>query len=151
VAGGYLSALQAGLQTAHVVGELSCIDSTDEFGRSSNWKFEQWASKDKVIIICNAFNSAGVKEAFERFSTFAKQFSLPCAIFHEDEQSLNGAATACGVIVPECFWNVSLHSNTGSYDVYTKIDGVNTPGEIYFPNTDEHNFVELLKSYSLFR
>lgn len=97
VANHYLSPLQCGLQTAHVVGELSQM----HFYRNI---FERWAKVDKTIIICAAGNHKGVVDAFEQIRTITvirADMHLPYSIFHEDEQSMNGMATACGIIVPE--------------------------------------------------
>ena len=93
----YLSSLQKGLQTAHVVGELA-LNSTDDL-------FTEWAEKDKTIIVLNGGNSASL-EAFEEFLS-TSECVWPWAAFREDEQSLNGAITAVGVIVPE-----SVYKNT---------------------------------------
>lgn len=96
VANHYLSPLQCGLQTAHVVGELS----QKHYFRVT---FERWAKIDKTIIICAAGNHKGVSEAFAFLEEKAEENEngFPVAIFHEDEQSMNGMATACGIIVPE--------------------------------------------------
>ena len=93
----YLSSLQKGLQTAHVVSELA-LNSTDDL-------FTEWAEKDKTIIVLNGGNSASL-EAFEEFLS-TSECGWPWAAFREDEQSLNGAITAVGVIVPE-----SVYKNT---------------------------------------
>jgi hypothetical protein len=98
----YLSSLQKGLQTAHVVGEIALCSSV----RSQEKKvFNQWSEQDKTIIVLNGGNSASL-QAFERFLR-TSGCEWPWAAFHEDEQSLNGAITAVGVIVPE-----SVYKNT---------------------------------------
>ena len=87
----YLSSLQKGLQTAHVVGELT--------QSRQDRVFRDWAKQDRIIIILNGGNSASL-EAFEHFLT-TSECDWPWAAFREDDQSLNGAITAVGVIVPE--------------------------------------------------
>lgn len=103
VANHYLSPLQCGLQTAHVVSELSRGHALS----SARAAFDEWAAKDKTIIICAAGNHQGVLDCHaELVRTGDAALGCPVALFREDEQSMNGMATACGVIVPECYWNV---------------------------------------------
>ena len=103
VAGLYLSELQKGLQTAHVVSELS------QFKRGSQQAaFNDWALQDKTIIICNAGNHKGVVDCWTELERINTALSLPAAIFYEDEQSMNKMATACGVIVPRKYWDVQF-------------------------------------------
>ena len=100
VANHYLSPLQCGVQTAHVVSELS------QFKINTNQRhvFDEWALYGKTIIICGAGNHAGVVKCYDELQRLASELYLPCAIFREDEQSMNGMATVCGVIVPENYW-----------------------------------------------
>jgi hypothetical protein len=109
VAGLYLSDLQKGLQTAHVVSEIA--DQMENHRKFGGWPnaivdFQTWASQDKTIIICNAHNHQGVKDCWAEIRRINSALGLPAAIFHEDEQSMNGMATACGVIVPKRYWDV---------------------------------------------
>ena len=105
VANHYLSPLQCGLQTAHVVSEM--FHESVPLQRDA---LEQWAGEDKTIIICGAGNHKGVVDCWseiERINS-ALPTMLPGAIFREDEQSMNGMATACGVIVPKKYWDVKF-------------------------------------------
>ena len=103
VANHYLSPLQHGLQTAHVVGELSA-QFAGSYGEAGN-AFRLWAGKDKTIIICGAGNHQGVLDCFAEIQRTASSLGLPHTLFREDEVSMNGMATACGVVVPEEYWN----------------------------------------------
>jgi hypothetical protein len=98
----YLGSLQKGLQTAHVVSDLAMASVMDSKIRGA---FMQWACTDKTIIVLNGGNSASL-EAFEKFLGDTG-CQWPWAAFREDEQSLNGAITAVGVVVPE-----SVYQNT---------------------------------------
>jgi hypothetical protein len=44
--------------------------------------------------------------------------ALPQSIFFEDEQSMNGMATACGVVVPEKYWNVRFFQEADTFDKF---------------------------------
>ena len=141
VAGHYLSPLQCGLQTAHAVSNMS-VEPTKEYNN--------WAKNDKTIIICNAANSKGVGDTYEVLKRFGDLRELPVSIFHEDENSLNGAATACGIIVPmQYYYNVKFTADVegGSYYQFFKENG-ETAGAFYEGSVD-YEFISFLKSFRL--
>lgn len=112
VANHYLSPLQCGLQTAHVVSEIAS-NLHREMIRAGvgedHHAFEQWAEHDKTIIICGAGNHQGVLDCWaELLRTGIEPGFVTGALFREDEQSMNGMATACGVIVPKKYWDVQF-------------------------------------------
>lgn len=93
VANTYLSGLQKGLQTAHAVGDLSVKYENNKI-------YKAWASQYKTIIILDGGNSAQIKKYYtDFFESLPHEF--PRVIFHEDEDSLAGAATVSGVIIPD--------------------------------------------------
>jgi hypothetical protein len=93
----YLSPLQLGLQTAHVVGELTVpATNTDRKHRVAT----EWALFHKTIVILNGGNSASLDDLHKRLELLGNALQLPTAIFREDLQSLNGATTAVGIVVP---------------------------------------------------
>ncbi len=95
----YISSLQQGLQSAHVVGELFT-----QFERDSNEDkmVYDWGKNHKTMVLLNGGNSLNLQELFDFFGELRKQgMYLPFAKFHEDEQSLGGALTYVGMIVPE--------------------------------------------------
>ena len=92
----YLSSLQQGLQTAHVVSELFVHYPNDAL-------LNDWAQNHKTIVILNGGNSQSIWEICMRLATH----NLPRGIFEEDAQSLNCAVTACGVIVPAHIYEFS--------------------------------------------
>lgn len=169
VAGLYLSPLQSGLQTAHAVSEMHSDLLADRLvyrlvpRTKPREVFDEWAQNGKTIIICNALNSAGVEEAYTRLQYFGEKLDLPITIFHEDEQSLNGAATATAVVVPEHFFDAKphvFHKSHGFWKslftketvvsskacIYTKADGTT---QRYEEDSVEYEFIAFLKSYRL--
>ena len=151
VANHYISPLQCGLQTAHVVSELSQFKTN-----TPQWqKFNAWAFNDKTIIICGAGNHAGVVSCFAELDRLCAQLGLPVAIFREDEQSMNGMATACGVIVPEKYWNVTWVANPlyigGGYWQHAKVENPLSPSDYddYVTNDTEGQFISHIKGYRL--
>jgi len=162
VAGLYLSPLQCGLQTAHAVSEMS-IKYSDRLsahaGGTRRERYTEWAIDNKTIIILNALNSGGVKDVYTKLYALADQLHLPVVIFHEDEMSLGGAATAAGVIVPRDFFASTLVEGkwakdaTGKYDTPTYYEYVLQPDEgdavsvQFLEGTVEFEFIKLIKSY----
>jgi hypothetical protein len=94
----YLSDLQRGLQTAHVVGELCKKYATSGSDRDSIF---QWLNKDKSILIFNGGNHKSLTEF--RVQCAMPENSYPYAYFNEDWESLNDSCTAVGILLPDKF------------------------------------------------
>jgi hypothetical protein len=106
----YLSATQHGIQTAHLVSELSRLDRAGALGkgkRSASAVFREWADNHKTIIVLNGGNSARLRYFHNALisSTLDQKTRIadhyPVVHFTEDADSLDGAWTAVGVILPE--------------------------------------------------
>lgn len=137
----YLSDLQKGLQSGHVVGELNAYD-TGTPGRDA---FDDWSLQDKTMIICGAGNHGGVLRCYDTIQRLCDQpgadielASLAHSLFREDEESMNGMATACGVIVPEKFWNTKLKNRSTAYADST-IE--NSPDDFYYEHVSPEQIV----------
>lgn len=155
VAGLYLSPIQCGIQTAHAVSEMSV--------RYSNLAlkdvYKEWAEQDKVLIVCQAVNHAGVVAAYEQLQMFEK-LGMPIVIFYEDEQSMNGMATAAGIIVPERYYNATYMNGTSvdvldpdtpktPYYVHLYDENYRDRRTVYPEGTTEFEFINFLKSFRL--
>lgn len=99
----YLSDLQKGLQTAHLVGDMSW-DYTKGLAGKKNPKaaklFEEWRTVHRTIIIFNGGNHETLGEMFDKYK---EQRKYPVGLFQEDHQSLRGAHTVFGIILPDPF------------------------------------------------
>lgn len=150
VAGLYLSPIQCGIQTAHAVSEMA-VDQPEHL----KVIYDNWAKNDKTLIVCQAVNHQGVVDAYEKFSVFAKELNLPCTIFREDEQSMNGMATAVGIVVPVQYCDAKPVFNDDHicrYEfAFTDPKTGVADGHIfkYFPGECEFQFIQLLKSFRL--
>lgn len=161
----YLSPLQCGLQTAHVVSNLS-IENKFHPNSIEFHTYDQWAINDKTIIILGAGNHKGVFDAFKSIQEVSKTLALPHVIFREDEESMNCMATACGVIVPDSLYNATYvyptmayanatieHQSAKPFTLNPQIDGYykfeNIYGKIteYTVNSPEGKFIKFLKSF----
>lgn len=95
----YLSSLQQGLQSAHLVGEL--FTQYNQGSGQLNIVYD-WAKSYKTMVLLNGGNSASLQELYDFLGELkASGMYLPYAKFHEDEQSLGGALTYVGIVVPE--------------------------------------------------
>jgi hypothetical protein len=108
----YLSDIQRGIQTAHVVSEMAF----QERNEIDVTVFTEWAADHKTIIVLNGGNCASLKGIRDHITEFFSngylskcfRFSescIPMASFYEDEQSLNGALTAVGIILPNWLYD----------------------------------------------
>jgi len=100
----YLSPLQCGLQTAHLV---SCLYS-NHYTFDDDY-FVRWA-KDNTIIILNGGNSQKLRELITLFENIGNTY--PWASFSEDQQSLDGALTCVGILLPEKIYTAAYQLRT---------------------------------------
>ena len=163
VAGLYLSPLQCGLQTAHAVSEMYAHHVSYSGPMAKRMKvFDEWAQSNKTIIILNALNSKGVIDVHLALRPFAPMYDLPLVIFNEDEQSLNGAATACGIVLPKKYYDVVLEkpdpeATPGSPAsmpawVHTELDPDNQQPistTTYYEGQPEFELINIIKGYRL--
>jgi hypothetical protein len=111
----YLSDLQKGLQTAHLVAELASEYQSGE----KALQFQNWAMDHKTIIICNGGNAAALHELTSFMTTPNNPF--PYTSFQEDEQSLNNCITCVGIILPEVIY-VAAESIRNNISSLEKVD-----------------------------
>lgn len=94
----YLSSLQQGLQGGHTAVELFV---KYEKKKPMLKQVKKWAKKDKVMVLLNGGNSANLKAIHDEFKQLKKiGMPYPFVDFHEDEESLNGALTYTGIVLP---------------------------------------------------
>lgn len=145
VAGGYLSELQKGLQTAHVIADMSVQDMTED----ARMMYEVWAAGHKTIIICTVFNSAGVVEQYQKLRYWIEQnkLDMTASLFCEDIQSLNGAPTACGVVVPSFIYDAvpTYQDNRLAYYTVTLVGQTRK----YYPSDDLFELIQIIRTPKL--
>lgn len=140
----YLSDLQRGLQTAHVVSEL--FNKYRQVGAPAKARkaLYDWAGGEKTIIILNGGNSEELSKIYGMLARLEAKY--PTADFYEDEQSLNGALTAVGIVLPASIYNAERYESLeGAF--YTDITGVTTIQ--WKESMPEWPLVSTLKNYKL--
>ena len=117
----YLSSIQQGIQTAHIVSEIfSKYKNPNDQNLTEYQALYQWASKDKTIVVLNGGTSFDIRQDYIKISSIAEQllklsryetggkWFLPHAFFTEDFNALgaydNGVVTGFGIIIPEEIW-----------------------------------------------
>lgn len=109
----YLSSLQQGLQAHHV-----CVEMFNQFNNkdqppADDWQqwahLDEWAKNHKTIVLLNGGNSADLLELhqFIQAGAEAQLNNFPYAKFHEDEQSLCGALTSVGIVLPAYIYDTA--------------------------------------------
>lgn len=148
IANGYLSPLQCGLQTAHAIADMSVKYQPGDHAYSA---YVTWADEHKTIIICAAFNSRGVRDCYAELQRVGEILGLPISIFFEDEDSLNGAATACAVVVPQKYWDAVPYKNefTGEVEGWKHICPITFEHKHYPLTHPEGQFIDHIKGYRL--
>lgn len=156
----YLSSIQQGIQAAHCVADMF-VEYGGLYPLSDNTAMLfNWARLHKTMVLLNGGNSEDLKylhdEFEENFNTFA------WGTFREDTQSLNGAWTHVGIIVPELVYelgtylrgrgtNVQDVIDQGGYEVF-KTTSAGLMLRVFFKITEtEANLATLLNKYQLAR
>jgi len=88
----YLSPIQQGIQAAHVTHELFL-----KYGIDS--QLFDWAHDHKTMILLNGGYSVNLRDLMTLFDTHKNPY--PWAHFNEGDDSLDGALTSVGIILPE--------------------------------------------------
>ena len=139
----YLSSIQQGIQTAHLVSNM--------FAKYKNMRgsvsydiLYKWAESHKTIIVLNGGTKENIQNIFNELWLNA-DLNLPYEKFHEDEDSLGGIITCCGIIVPEELYKATdCECYCGAY---IESHGLKT----FAKDTPEWNIIDVIKSRHLAR
>lgn len=110
----YLSSIQGGIQTAHVVHELflKYPDHGQVERLAADDMLGLWASNHKTIVVLNGGNSADLEAIAMLFDEDHNPY--PWESFCEDEASLNQASTCVGIVVPDLIYETAELVRKGS-------------------------------------
>ncbi len=132
----YMKEIQYGIQSAHCISDMSRLPFGQEI-------YGEWADKHKSILIFDGTNSGTVRRIYEIIQYVARNFrkagiEIPHTIFREDQESLDGATTACGFIMPDVLrridWMTSLNYNNELHcELARFIPSVKDGDELYTP------------------
>lgn len=139
----YLSSIQKGIQAQHCTAEL--FTHYNRQSRGGKHLYE-WAQNHKTTIVLNGGNCADLKNLFLTMRALCDELGLPYTSFSEDEQSLNGAITCVGVVLPASIYETAsvVRSQPGP-GTLVSIDVVN--GEPL--SWAEQQLIDILNSHGL--
>ena len=133
----YLSSIQQGIQTAHLVSELMAdVPGITPFGRAM---INDWAVHYKTIIVCNGGNTTSLLDYINLFNN--KKNPYPWVVFNEDNDSLNGIMTGVAIILPEDIYDVDFDPQCSGW---VSKSGISYASDIGF-TYDLINMVKLAK------
>lgn len=108
----YLSPIQHGIQTAHVVSDLyekyRNID-VKKHGAVARDTLYDWGKNHKTIIVLNGGFSSNLDDICHYISN---QDVYPYVKFHEGKDELCGAVTAVGIVLPEYVYMLGKENYT---------------------------------------
>lgn len=175
----YLSSIQQGIQTAHLVQELNnkYLDATSP----KKTMLYDWGQFHKTIIVLNGGIASDIENTYSQLEQYCEGNTIPFAKFHEDQKSLSGTMTCCGLIVPdELYESVDFFTaativggdiadqagmthiestntstkNFGNFEklrfyITTDTSGRKIVGKVYDESMPEWQIIRLIKSCSL--
>lgn len=128
----YLSQIQQGIQTAHILGEMA-VQFRTEYQDQAYWDY---LNNHKTIIVCNGGNNAMIRETVDFFKDSRNPYQF--ATFYEDQQSLDGALTGVGIILPPSVYDVTWNRDENAYEDNNK------PG-VFIREGNAGYFFEMIK------
>lgn len=108
----YLSSIQQGIQPLHCLVELMLAPWPDHVAGI----VADWAENHKTVICLNGGPAGSIAEIYDRLKHLGKDLDLPYGFFCEDEWSLSGTMTTCGIIVPESIYGAAKQLRVSGND-----------------------------------
>ena len=146
----YLSSIQQGIQTAHILGEIINKYDDHPLGKA----VRNFNRNHKTIVVCNGGNGDSIRELIE-FLDDAKHNPFPWATFNEDAASLDGALTGVGIVLPENVYEVSseMIPDPANRGMRKRIFRSNLDPNIVYddPDTYTYQLIDRVKSCPLAR
>lgn len=137
----YLSSIQQGIQTAHIVHDLMLKYQVHSSGAAK--LFTDWARNHKTIIVLNGGGTAEIEQAVE---VLREQSQYPWAEFYESRECLSAALTGVGVVLPERVFNAGRVPLAVGTQYFERPNGE----QVLFGDVD-YAVIDLVKSKGLAR
>lgn len=100
----YLTGIHAGIQTAHVIAEMSQKYQNQPYDKFHE-RMADWQEHDKTIVVLNGGTNDHLLTVLEQVMAVSRQYSLPYASFYESKEALGGIMTAVGVVLPSYLYD----------------------------------------------
>lgn len=147
----YMNGIHSGIQSGHVMGELfnKYGNSRDNaIGARANranitalhdmlW---DWNINHRTWIVLDGGYASNLRSIIEVFKKYEDEF--PWADFHEDEDALDGALTAIGIILPKWIYDCQRRqADQGLFEyVYREAVPCGAPGTYMYLQETVHTF-----------
>lgn len=139
----YLNTISQGIQPLHVLGRMFAkYRGLSQPGAV----LYDWEANHTTAISCSAGDYQGVLDCAQAIERFANTLELPWATFHEDQRSLGGLMTSCGIVVPAHIYEASALLRSDP-----KLQATATQEATKFLNPIEFEFANWLTQFSLAR
>ena len=158
----YLSAIQHGVQSFHVLHEAFLKypkENAIVWDDPSAERLYDWAQSHKTVIVCNGGAHEDIVNIHNLFTNIAGNliFPMPYECFCEDQYSLGGIMTAVGCVLPEEIYDAVDYKKASamgwsgiSQDAYFFIKD-SVVKNVYNIDTPEWQLISMLKSCPLAR
>lgn len=97
----YLSSIQQGIQTAHIVHELFNKYLHNNVARPYELLYD-WSENHKTIIVLNGGDAFDIDNLYHFL--LKDENPYPFTSFHESEDALWGVTTGVGIVLPESIY-----------------------------------------------
>jgi len=138
----YLSSIQQGIQSAHVVAEMFAKYVDNEFLAERDLR--EWAEHHKTMILYNGGYQSKLMDIADTLKASGK---YAWADFREEEASLNGAVTSVGVILPEGIIALADHIRRENETADEACCGYNNDIFLYIGEDGDHKELENVNRY----
>lgn len=159
----YLSSIQQGVQSLHVTSELFVKYDQPTSRLYQRSVLFEWARLHKTVIILNGGAHDDIVAINGELEALGSQLGYPTACFSEDQYSLGGILTACGIVIPDTIYGAvpndkltpdqvkQIQSWLGGPAYYSfREDGTYT-GTAHLQDSTAGRLIELVKSKGLAR
>jgi hypothetical protein len=133
----YLSSIQQGIQSAHVISDMfmKYVTITEDYeitGDPKRIMLWDWAKNHKTMVLLNGGYGETIRELVQFFDN--QENPYPWAEFHEGEDALDGALTDVGIILPEKIYATGSYLRTLRFsDKERALDEIVNTGSLVIP------------------
>ena len=114
----YLNTISQGIQPAHCIVDMMVHYNQNKPNSFATESLNEWARDHKTIICLNGGAHQDIEEIHQELILIGTCLGLPVGSFSEDQYSLGGIKTCCGIIVPAPIYNLAA-SKTFDVDAYS--------------------------------
>jgi hypothetical protein len=151
----YLSSIQQGIQSAHVVHSLFVKYPSPQ----DNQILWNWATQGKTMIVLNGGAHFDIVKGWNLVNAANLNFNgsvLPFESFSEDPQSLNGTMTSYGIVLPPQIYDARRSSEVPQAgvtdpDSFVYYNEAENETHVYGSFTPEYEFIKMLSNCGLAR